>query len=85
MSMTETPCGVATIENALSPAALARLARIQELARKNRRQYAIEKSATPPTPKAPARQARPKPVTTAASKPKPSKAARPYFYNPSKD
>ena len=82
MSMTESGVKLQpTIENGLSPEMQARFARIQALAKQNRRQYAVQQSekrkAEGENPKADARKA-----VMAAPRRKSRKAAKPYFYNP---
>jgi len=75
MSMTESGVKLQpTIENGLSSEMQARFARIQALAKQNRRQYAVEKSKAAQSVRA----AKP----TQKAKPAAKKAAKPYFYNP---
>ena len=74
MSMTEHLGSVATTDSGLSPELEASFQRIQKLARRNNRQYAVDKTSKPAA--APAH-------TTIKSKLPPRKKKQPYFYNPS--
>ncbi len=73
MSMTEHMVSLAN--HNLSPEAIARLQRIEGLAKLNRREYAIQKQQAAPKP--------PTPAKAPKHHSKPAKAARPHFYNPS--
>ena len=71
----EDAAAIATVENRLSPELTARFERIKSLAKQNRRQYAVEKSAAVKSVRAA------KPINR-QSKPTTKKSAKPYFYNP---